>query len=120
MISFPAIPDGEPLTVSATLYRAYLACPEQALGRLRGEYPAESVPGFRGSLAHRIFARHLVAGPIPEQELVQACREEIGTALNPKLEALGLNKTSTPDSSGSPPTDSAPQKSTSRRTSADP
>jgi len=94
MILFPSVPDGEPLTVSATLYRAYLACPEQALGRLRGEYPAESVPGFRGSLAHRIFARHLAEGPIPAEELVQACREEIGAALNPKLEALGLNKPS--------------------------
>lgn len=94
MISFPSITDGEPLAVSATLYRTYRICPEQALGRLRGEYPPETVPLFRGSLAHLIFARHLTTGPIPDQEFTAACREAIGGELNPKLDALQINKPS--------------------------
>jgi hypothetical protein len=95
VIRFPSIPDGDPLFVSATLYRTYLQCPEQALGRLQGMYAPESIPGFRGSLAHRLFARHLTDGPIPPGDVQQACREEIGAGLNPKLGALGLNKPST-------------------------
>ena len=78
MIRFPETAPGDPLPVSATLFVTYRACPQQALGRLRGAYPEDSVASFKGSLAHRIFARHLVSGPIPDGDLPQVCREEIG------------------------------------------
>jgi hypothetical protein len=90
VISFPDVTPGEALSVSATFYTTYLKCPDQALGRLRGEYPAESRPSFRGGLAHRIFARHLSDGPIADDRIEQVCREEIGKSLNPKIAALGL------------------------------
>lgn len=80
--------------VSATLYRTFLDCPQQALGRLQGAYGAESVPGFKGSLAHRLFARHLRDGEIPEADVATVCRAEIGSGLNPKLGSLGLTKPS--------------------------
>lgn len=83
-----------PIVVSATLYRTFLICPQQALGRLQGTYPAETVPGLRGELAHRIFARHLAGGGIREADFSRACRQEIGSGLNPKLAALGISKPS--------------------------
>lgn len=89
-LAFPPVHPGEPVTVSASLYVTFLRCPEQAAGRLRGEYPPESRPSFVGGLAHRIFARHLSGGPIPDGGLAAACREEIGAAMNPKMAALGL------------------------------
>lgn len=93
MIPLPPIDLGEPLTVSATLYKTYLACPQQALGRLYGEYPADSMSSFKGSLAHRLFARHLTQGPI--DDVTAACREEIGAGkMNMKLQALGIAKPS--------------------------
>lgn len=93
MIPLPPINSGEPLTVSATLYKTYLACPQQALGRLHGEYPADSLPAFKGSLAHRLFARHLADGPI--EDIPAACREEIGAGrMNMKLQALDIGKPS--------------------------
>jgi RecB family exonuclease len=97
MITFPEISDGEHLAVSATLYVTYRSCPQQALGRLQGEYPADSVASFKGSLAHRIFARHLTSGPIQQQDIAQACRQEIGAPeghLNMKLAPLELNRPS--------------------------
>lgn len=94
MIPFPQPIPGEPLTVSATLYRTFAQCPQQALGRLHGEYPGESRASFRGSLAHRLFARHLTTGPIPADEVEQVCREEIGTGLNAKLVSVGIVKPS--------------------------
>ena len=97
MIQFPETAPGEPLAVSATLFVTYRACPQQALGRLRGAYPADSVASFKGSLAHRIFARHLVSGPISDGDLRQVCREEIGAPdghLNMKLGPLELNRPS--------------------------
>ena len=90
VISFPDVTPGEALAVSATLYTTYLKCPQQALGRLQGHYPAESRASFKGGLAHRVFARHLTDGPIGDDEIVQACREEIGKSMNPKIAALGL------------------------------
>lgn len=90
VIAFPDVTPGEPVAVSGTLYTTYKKCPQQALGRLHGEYPRETVASFRGGLAHRLFARHLSEGPIPEAELQQAAREEIGRSLNPKIVALGL------------------------------
>src|SRR4030042_1340987 len=86
----PAVAPGEPIVRSATTFVAFGRCPEQAAGRLRGVFPAESRPGFVGGLAHRLFARHLSVGPISEGGFAMACREEIGAAMNPKLGALGL------------------------------
>jgi len=94
VIPFPEPHTGEPLTVSATLYRTYVSCPQQALGRLHGAYPAESMASFRGSLAHRVFARHLTGGPIEEGDLDRVCREEIGAGLNAKLRPVGITKPS--------------------------
>ncbi len=90
MIEFPPVAPGEPLVVSATLFVTYGKCPDQALGRLRGIFPAESRASFKGGLAHRIFARHLSAGAIADEDFSQVCREEIGAAMNPKLGSLGL------------------------------
>lgn len=89
-LAFPAVEAGEPVTLSASAFVTFQRCPEQALGRMRGLYPAESRPAFAGNLAHRIFARHLSTGPIPAEGFTTACREEIGAALNPKLSALRL------------------------------
>lgn len=88
-IVFPPVRPGDPVTVSASLYMTFVRCPEQASGRLRGEYPAETRQSFVGGLAHRIFARHLSRGPIAPEGFAAACREEIGAALNHKLAALG-------------------------------
>lgn len=90
MIDFPAVPHGEPLVVSATLFVTYAKCPDQALGRLRGVYPPESRASFKGGLAHRVFSRHLTSGAIGPQDFENVCRQEIGAAMNPKLGALGL------------------------------
>jgi hypothetical protein len=87
---FPAVAPGEPILLSATTFVTFTRCPEQALGRLRGLYPAESRPSFVGGLAHRLFARHLTGGTVPEESLGSACREEIGASMNHKLAALGL------------------------------
>jgi hypothetical protein len=89
-LAFPPVEPGDAVVVSGSTFVTFRQCPEQALGRLRGFYGPESRPAFSGSLAHRIFARHLTSGPIPEAGFAGACREEIGTALNPKLSALRL------------------------------
>ncbi|MBU1227206.1 MAG: PD-(D/E)XK nuclease family protein [Actinobacteria bacterium] len=89
-IPFPEIRSGEALTVSGTLFQTFEKCPEQAAGRLRGVYGPESRASFVGGLAHRVFARHLSAGPIGAEEFTAVCREEIGSSMNPKLGALGL------------------------------
>jgi hypothetical protein len=97
VIEFPETAPGEPLAVSATLFVTYRSCPQQALGRLQGQYPPDTIASFRGSLAHRLFARHLVRGPIADVDVPQACREEIGAAdghLNMKLGPLDLNRPS--------------------------
>lgn len=87
---FPAVTPGEPIVLSASAFVTFSRCPEQAVGRLRGMYPPESRASFLGGLAHRIFARHLTSGTIPEDGFAAACREEIGAGMNPKLGALGL------------------------------
>ncbi|MCB2224077.1 MAG: PD-(D/E)XK nuclease family protein [Actinobacteria bacterium] len=89
-IRFPDVRPGEPMVVSGTLFQTYERCPEQAAGRLRGVYGPESRASFVGGLAHRVFARHLAAGPIGPDRLPSVCREEIGASMNPKLAALGL------------------------------
>ncbi|MDH3499031.1 MAG: PD-(D/E)XK nuclease-like domain-containing protein, partial [Acidimicrobiia bacterium] len=94
MIEFPALTVGPDITISASSYVAYRQCPDRALARFRGEYGPESVPAFRGNLAHRIFARHLRDGPIDEDGFALACREEIGSSnLNYKMGELGLTPT---------------------------
>ena len=87
---FPPVVPGEPIILSASTFMTFSRCPEQAVGRLRGIYPTESRASFLGGLAHRVFARHLTGGPIPEEGFATACREEIGAGMNPKLGALGL------------------------------
>lgn len=83
------------MSVSATLYRTYELCPQQALGRLQGVYAPDSPASFKGSLAHLVFARHLQRGAIPADEFEQACREEIGGSnLNMKLSSVGVIKPS--------------------------
>ncbi len=90
MTLFPPVPDGEDVVVSATLYTTHRKCPDQALARLYGMYPADTRSSFKGNLAHRMFARHLAAGEVDRAGFDQACREEIGQALNPKVGAVGL------------------------------
>jgi hypothetical protein len=90
VIDFPQVVAGDSIAVSATLFMTYARCPDQALGRLRGFYPEESRASFKGGLAHRMFARHLGSGPIGEGDFDRVCKQEIGTALNPKLGALGM------------------------------
>lgn len=90
-ISIPAVAPGDPIRVSASTYLAWKRCPDSANARLQGRYSADSRPAFLGSLAHRIFSRHLSAGSISSEEFVQACREEIGAStLNNKLSGLDL------------------------------
>jgi hypothetical protein len=89
-VAFPQVRSGDDIVVSATTFVVYERCPEQALGRLRGVYGAESRRSFTGGLAHRVFARHLTSGEIPPEQFTIACREEIGGSMNPKLGALGM------------------------------
>jgi predicted RecB family nuclease len=90
MLTFSQIPPGEPLAVSATLFVTYRRCPQQALGRLRGAYAPPTRATFRGALAHRLFARHIVDGPIADHDLAIVCRQETGANLNGQLAAVGL------------------------------
>lgn len=88
-----AIPEpapGEPVTVSGTTYLTLMQCADHAMARLEGMYPAETKQSFRGVLAHRVFARHLEQGAIADDDIAQVCKEEIGSALNPKLSALKI------------------------------
>ena len=82
MIEFPVLPAGEPLSISASLYTTYLRCPGQAMAQVQGIYGPDSRASFSGMLAHRIFARHLTSGAIPPDDFTNACREEIGQAMN--------------------------------------
>lgn len=83
--------EGDAIRVSASTYVTYKKCPGQAGARLQGIYGPDSRPAFLGSLAHRIFSRHLTSGPIPSENFVQACREEIGgSTLNNKLAGLEM------------------------------
>ena len=79
------------MRVSASLYVTWKKCPDQANARLQGIYGPDTRPAFLGSLAHRVFSRHLSSGPIASDEFVQACREEIGGSnLNHKLAGLEM------------------------------
>jgi len=89
--SIPHVVTGDAVRLSASTYVAWKKCPDSANARLQGIYGPDTRPAFLGSLAHRIFARHLTAGPIASEEFVQACREEIGaSSLNNKLGGLAL------------------------------
>jgi RecB family exonuclease len=89
-MELPITVQGEDLSVSATTFVAFKQCPASAVARLQGIYGPESRASFKGTLAHRIFARHLGSGPIDAAAVAAACREEIGKGLNAKMAALGL------------------------------
>ncbi len=89
-IVFPQVVSGDAIRVSASTYVAYRKCPEQAAARLQGVYGPDTRAALLGSLAHRIFSRHLSTGLISRDDFTQVCREEIGgSALNNKLGAIG-------------------------------
>ena len=90
-IPFPEVAPGDPVRISATAFATYEQCPAQAGARLQGVYGPDTRASFLGGLAHRVFSRHLTSGPIPSEQFVQACREEIGgSALNHKLGDLEM------------------------------
>lgn len=94
-ISIPHVVPGDPIRVSASTFMTWKRCPDSANARLQGAYGPDSRPAFLGSLAHRIFSRHLSSGPIASEDFVQACREEIGgSRLNNKLAGLELRPSS--------------------------
>jgi len=91
VLSIPHVIPGDHLRLSASTYVTWKRCPDQANSRLQGFYGPDSRPAFLGSLAHRVFSRHLSSGPITSDEFVQACREEIGGSnLNNKLAGLEM------------------------------
>jgi hypothetical protein len=91
LVSIPHGVPGDAIRLSASTYVAWKKCPDSANARLQGIFGPDTRPAFLGSLAHRIFARHLTAGPISAEEFAQACREEIGgSSLNNKLAGLAL------------------------------
>lgn len=91
LVSIPHVVPGDAVRLSASTYVAWKKCPDSANARLQGIYGPDTRPAFLGSLAHRIFARHLTAGRISREEFVQACKEEIGASnLNNKLAGLAL------------------------------
>ena len=95
IVSIPHVIPGEHLRLSASTYVAWKKCPDSANARLKGIYGPDTRPAFLGSLAHRIFSRHLTAGPITSEEFVQACKEEIGGSnLNHKLAGLEMKPSS--------------------------
>ena len=90
-VVIPHMIPGDRLRLSASTYVAWKKCPDSANSRFKGIYGPDSRPAFLGSLAHRIFSRHLTAGAITSEEFVQACREEIGGSnLNHKLAGLEM------------------------------
>lgn len=90
-IAIPHVFPGDPVRLSASTFVAWKKCPDHANAKLQGHYGPETRPAFVGTLAHRIFTRHLSGGPIASEEFVQACREEIGgSSLNHKLAPLEM------------------------------
>jgi hypothetical protein len=94
-VVMPPVVPGERLRISASTFVAWKKCPETANSRFQGKYGPDSRVAFVGGLAHRVFSRHLNSGPIPEEDFVQACREEIGQSnLNNKMGGLGITTSS--------------------------
>lgn len=94
MVKLPNVAPGEALSVSATMFTIFRACPDQALGRVHGDFPVDTRTSFKGNLAHRVFARHLRDGGLGSVGLDEACRQEIGHGMNMKLGAVGLKPSS--------------------------
>ena len=90
MRPFEDVIPGDPISVSATLYTTYVRCPQQAVGRVRGIYGPPSKAAFRGSLAHKMFARHLEDGEIDQDDFEQACREAVGEHLGGQMAELRM------------------------------
>lgn len=90
MSVFRRIPSGDEFPISATLFVTYRKCPQQALARVQGVYPEPSVALLRGSLAHRIFARHLTEGPIPADDFEMVCKQEVGAHLGGTMASLSM------------------------------
>lgn len=91
VIVFPDVVPGEDVRLSASTFVAFRECADYAKSRLEGVWGPESVPAFKGGLAHQVFARHLKGGPIAPDQLAQVCREEIGASnLNYKMGALSM------------------------------
>ncbi len=90
----PELPPGEALRISASGFLSYLNCPANFGARLDGKFGADSVPAFRGALAHAVFARHLEGGEIAEHDFDGVCRRAIGSSnINYKMANLGLGIT---------------------------
>ncbi|MCL1597909.1 MAG: PD-(D/E)XK nuclease family protein [Actinomycetia bacterium] len=90
MTAFDDIVSGQRLSVSASLFVVYRRCPQQALSRLAGVYPPTTRASFKGSLAHRIFARHLEEGPIDDADFERVCRREAGSNLSGAMASLRM------------------------------
>jgi RecB family exonuclease len=88
--AFDDVIPGKPISVSATLYTTYVRCPQQALGRVHGIYGPPSREAFRGSLAHKIFAKHLEEGEIEAEAFDQVCRETVGEHLGGQMADLHM------------------------------
>lgn len=92
---FPEVAPGDPLRISASTFQTWKRCPASAEANLRGLYSPDSKPSFAGSLAHRVFNRHLNHGPISDEDFAMICRGEIGDSnLNHKLSEVGLGRMS--------------------------
>jgi len=88
---FPDVQPGDDIRVSASTFVAYRECPDYAKSRLEQVWGPDTIAGFKGGLAHQLFARHLTSGPISSEEIAHVCREEIGASnLNHKMGPLGI------------------------------
>ncbi len=88
MVEFPSPVQGDPITVSATLFSRFRQCPASAGAHLDGIYSPDTPQAFRGQLAHAIFRRHFEQGGI--EDIEDACRREIGAGLNSKMSSSGV------------------------------
>lgn len=93
---FPEVVSGDPLRISASTFQTWKRCPASAEARFAGLFAPDSRASFAGSLAHLIFKRYLEEGPIPEEDFVSVCRQEIGKSenLNYMLAGAGLARMS--------------------------
>ncbi|MCZ7533477.1 MAG: PD-(D/E)XK nuclease family protein [Acidimicrobiia bacterium] len=89
---FDHLASGGSFNVSATLYTAYLECPQRALGRLQGFYGKPSIASFKGQLAHKIFATHFDEGEIRDEDFSHVCRVAAGTHFGGTMGELRMSK----------------------------